>query len=161
MISRSALPRSGVCDLSIPLFIVFLVLISYCYSWVYYRRFKQYAGLPQLPTSFFLGHLKVVNGFIRRMKPDSHPDAALQTMRLTCGQPEIMFVDLRPVDIPVVIVGSHNIAEQISRPSREFTFSPPKAQKVYDHMGAMIGTRSILSINVSTTLYLSLELALM
>jgi hypothetical protein len=95
------------------------------------------------------------------MKPDSHPDAAIQAMRLTCGQPEIMFVDLRPVDIPVVIVGSHYVAEQISRTSREFTFSPPKAQKVYDHMGAMIGTRSILSLNVSTTLYMSLKRPLM
>lgn len=156
MISRSASPRFGVDNLSIPQFIAIIVIISCCGYGIHHRRFRQYAGLPQLPPSFFMGHLKVVDEFIRRMKPDSHPDAALQAMRLTCGQPEIMFVDLRPVDIPVVVVGSHHIAEQVSRPSREFIFSPPKAQKVYDHMGAMIGTHSILSLNVSTVLYKSL-----
>lgn len=64
-------------------------------------------------------------------------------MHETLGKPPLMFVDLRPVNRPMVLVTSHEIAEQISKPSTLFPTSVPKANLKYlDHV---IGTTSILA----------------
>lgn len=50
-----------------------LVTGTYLYSKLYYRRFKQNAHIPQLPSSLLWGHLLVFDEFTKRGIPDRHP----------------------------------------------------------------------------------------
>ena len=43
------------------------------YSWLRYKRFKQYAYFPQMPSSLLWGHMKAVDDFIKAGKPMGHP----------------------------------------------------------------------------------------
>lgn len=49
------------------------LLIIYCYTKLRYKRFRQYADFPQMPSSLILGHLKIMTRFIRTGKPNGHP----------------------------------------------------------------------------------------
>ncbi|KAK8068379.1 hypothetical protein PG996_007491 [Apiospora saccharicola] len=60
----------------------------------------------------------------------------------TLGNPPLMFVDLRPVNRSMVLVRSHEVAEQIIKPSAQFLTSVPKASLAY--LSHVIGTSSIL-----------------
>ncbi|RYP51946.1 hypothetical protein DL768_002822 [Monosporascus sp. mg162] len=64
-------------------------------------------------------------------------------MWASMGRPPVMLVDLRPVNPPMVLVPSHNIAEQISKPSKLFPLSTPKSP-TWTHMIPIIGETSIL-----------------
>lgn len=50
-----------------------LVTGTYLYSKLYYRRFKQNAHLPQLPSSLLWGHLMVFDKFTKEGILDRHP----------------------------------------------------------------------------------------
>jgi cytochrome P450 len=69
-------------------------------------------------------------------------------MSKALGQPPLMLIDLRPIRPPMVIVGSHEIAEQISKASKLFPYSIPKMPQGYDHMVHIIGPTSILASDV-------------
>jgi hypothetical protein len=59
------------------------------------------------------------------------------------GNPPLMFFDLRPVSYPMVVVNSHEVAEQISRSSANLPWSTPKSPT----LGAFVrvtGPESIL-----------------
>lgn len=63
------------------------------------------------------------------------------------GNPPLMFFDLRPVSYPMVVVNSHEVAEQISRVSRQYPWSAPKSPT----LGALVrltGPESILTRQV-------------
>jgi hypothetical protein len=49
------------------------LLVGYLYRKLRYKRFQQYAAFPQMPTSLILGHLKTVDDYIRKGKPNAHP----------------------------------------------------------------------------------------
>jgi hypothetical protein len=58
----------------LPLAVAAIVLLgSFLYGALRYKRFKQYAMFPQMPTSLVLGHLKTFDRFIRTGKPNGHP----------------------------------------------------------------------------------------
>jgi hypothetical protein len=63
-------------------------------------------------------------------------------------RPPIMFLDLRPVGPPMVIVRSHEVAEQISKPQKHFPHSLPKMPEIWSHMVHVVGPSSILAANV-------------
>jgi hypothetical protein len=63
------------------------------------------------------------------------------------GRPPVMLTDLRPVNPPMLLITSHSIAEQISRPSQQFPFSTPKSP-TWTHMIPIIGHTSILGKEV-------------
>ncbi|KAK4206888.1 cytochrome P450 [Rhypophila decipiens] len=110
-----------------------------------YVRFQQYAHLPQHPTSLVLGHLKLMGEFIKRNKPDAHVDLAFVAMHQALGRAPLMFLDARPIGDPVVIVGSYEIAEQISKSSNIFPTSPPKSSRSLTRLMYMMGPKSIFS----------------
>ena len=64
------------------------------------------------------------------------------------GRPSIMLVDLRPINPPMVLIPSHEIAEQISKTSKLFPLSTPKSP-TWTHMIPIIGQTSILGKEVS------------
>ncbi|KAK8123977.1 cytochrome P450 [Apiospora kogelbergensis] len=115
----------------------------YLYNKAYHKRFVQFASIPQLPSSLVWGHLQIFDAYIKRGPRDRHPDLVFAEMLETLGKPPLMFVDLRPVNRPMVLVTSHEIAEQISKPSALFPTSVPKAN--LDYLNHVIGTTSILS----------------
>ncbi|KAI8954382.1 cytochrome P450 [Xylaria longipes] len=121
------------------------LLVSYCYAQLRYKRLNQYANFPQMPTTLILGHLKIMDHFIRIGKPNSHPDLAFQAINEDLGRPPLMLMDLRPFGPPMVIVRSHEVAEQVSKPYKQFTYSLPKVPQVYGHIIHVTGPTSILS----------------
>ncbi|KAI1074368.1 cytochrome P450 [Whalleya microplaca] len=130
----------------LPLIVATIALLGpYLYSKLRDKRFKQYAFFPQMPTSLILGHLKTMDSFIRAGKPNGHPDLAFAAMSEKLGRPPLMFVDLRPFGPPMVVVRSHEVAEQVSKASKLFPHSLPKMPQVYDHMVHVTGRTSILA----------------
>ncbi|KAI1421980.1 cytochrome P450 [Xylaria sp. FL1777] len=119
------------------------LLASYFYTRLRYLRFTQYAHIPQLPPHLIWGHLKALGEWTQRGIPDRHTDKVFEEMWISLGRPPLMLVDLRPINPPVLIVPTHDIAEQISKPTQLFPLSTPKSP-TYMHMIPMIGESSIL-----------------
>lgn len=66
-------------------------------------------------------------------------------MHKALGRPPVMCVDLWPVQsLPLLVVASHDIAEQVSKPSKPFPRSTPKSPTV-DLLVHLIGPSSIVS----------------
>ncbi|KAI0437132.1 cytochrome P450 [Xylaria telfairii] len=121
------------------------LLLSYCYAKLRYKRFNQYAYFPQLPTTLVQGHLRTMNEFLRGGNPKGHPDLAFQAINEALGRPPLMFMDLRPFGPAMVIVRSHEIAEQISKTYKQFPYSLPKKPEAYDHIIHLTGPTSIIA----------------
>jgi len=75
-------------------------------------------------------------------------DKIFEEMWEALGKPPVMAVDLRPVGYPLLLVTSHEIAEQVSRPSKLYPLSTPKSP-TWTHMAPIIGMTSILGKEVS------------
>ncbi|OTB06456.1 hypothetical protein M426DRAFT_258748 [Hypoxylon sp. CI-4A] len=115
-----------------------LLLVAYLYNQLRYKRFRQYAGIPQLPPSLLLGYLA-------QGRADRHPDSVFIQMNNDLGRPPLVFVDLRPVNRPVVLIRSHEIVEQISKASKLYPTSTPKSDLGY--LEPVIGPTSILTLH--------------
>ncbi|KAK2615795.1 hypothetical protein N8I77_002522 [Diaporthe amygdali] len=122
-----------------------VLLVSYLYSKIRFKRLRQFARFPQLPPSVLLGHLQTVDEFVKRSEPGAHPDVAFAAMHEALGRPPVMFVDLRPIASPMLVVASYKIAEQIAKPSDGFPHSPPKVPEIWNHMVHLSGPTSIAS----------------
>ncbi|KAH6611701.1 cytochrome P450 [Chaetomium sp. MPI-SDFR-AT-0129] len=120
------------------------LVIGYLATTIWHRRFKQYAAFPQLKPSLLWGHMKAIHEFTLRERPKIHFDPIFASMAKELGNPPLMFFDLRPVNYPMVIVNSHEVAEQISRASKQFAWSTPKSPTM-DALLRVIGRESILT----------------
>ncbi|KAI0474743.1 cytochrome P450 [Xylaria cf. heliscus] len=120
-----------------------LVFVTYSYMKLRHKRFSQYAYLPQLPPSLLLGHLKIIDEYIRRGAVNRHPDVIFSEMHEALGRPPLMFIDFRPVNRPLVLVANHEIAEQVSKASSLFPTSLPKSDLKY--LKHLIGLNSIIA----------------
>ncbi|KAF3015968.1 hypothetical protein E8E14_012832 [Neopestalotiopsis sp. 37M] len=118
------------------------LLATYLYNKLRYKRLVQHAKIPQLPPSLVLGHLKTLDKLIKRGPADRHPDVMFSEMHASLGSPPLMLVDLRPVNRPMLLVSSYEVAEQISKASHDFPTSIPKTDLSY--MLALTGPTSIL-----------------
>ncbi|OTA63681.1 cytochrome P450 [Hypoxylon sp. EC38] len=122
-----------------------LLLAAYLYNKLRYKRFQQYAGIPQLPPSLLLGHLKFMGDYLAQGPADRHPDSVFIQMNNDLGRPPLMFVDLRPINRPMVLIRSHDIAEQITKASKLYPTSTPKSDLGY--LEPVIGPTSILTLH--------------
>ncbi|KAI0199111.1 cytochrome P450 [Astrocystis sublimbata] len=121
-----------------------VLLLTYLLTRLRHARFSQYAHIPQVPNHLIWGHLKIFGELSRRGVPaDRHTDAIFEDMRASIGRPSVMFVDLRPVNPPMILVATHDVAEQISKPSKAHAFSVPKSPSLAQ-MTPMIGAETIL-----------------
>ncbi|KAK8042956.1 hypothetical protein PG994_013439 [Apiospora phragmitis] len=121
------------------------LMVTFSYRKVQFMRFRQHATLPQHPTSLILGHLKVFGDYVKRNRPDAHPDMAIVAMSQALGRPPLMFVDLRPISQPMVVVGDHDIADQLTKATPTFPTSPPKSSQSLDRIQYVMGPTSIFS----------------
>ncbi|GKZ18947.1 hypothetical protein AbraIFM66951_001907 [Aspergillus brasiliensis] len=128
------------------LLILLPLAISYIVNRVRDSRLKKYADWPQLPPSVIWGHLKAVHEFIARGEEKRHIDIVFREIQEHLGNPPLMLFDLRPVQYRLCVVGSHEVAEQISRSTKSFPYSMQKSPT----MGAfepLLGPHSIVTQN--------------
>ncbi|KAL2784242.1 hypothetical protein BJX66DRAFT_344213 [Aspergillus keveii] len=69
-------------------------------------------------------------------------DQIFLEIRAKLRNPPLFIADLRPIFHPICVICSHEVAEQISRASKAFPYSPPKGD-VLDHFEPFLG-KSIL-----------------
>ncbi|KAL4768040.1 cytochrome P450 monooxygenase [Aspergillus nidulans var. acristatus] len=110
---------------------------------IWYKRFIQYAKFPQLPPSLLLGHLKIYSNLAQSGPPDRDYDHIFSEIHEILGRPPLVLIDYRPICRPVLFIASHEIAEQISRPTKLFRSSVPKLDLSY--LKPIIGRTSMLS----------------
>jgi cytochrome P450 len=121
------------------------VILRFAYQALYYRRFKELERLPQLTPSLVWGHLKAMGELARKGEPDCDGDELLKTMFRMLGKPPLMVLDLRPLTRPMVVVCSHDVAEQISRSSKAFPWSLPKSPTMAG-LNPLVGRHSVLML---------------
>ncbi|KAK7987043.1 hypothetical protein PG988_002031 [Apiospora saccharicola] len=119
--------------------------VTFLYRKLQFLRFQQHANLPQHATTLVLGHLRVFGDYVKRNKPDAHPDMAIVAMSQALGRPPLMFIDMRPIALPMVVVADHDIADQFTKPTPIFPTSPPKSSRSLDRLQYMLGLTSIFS----------------
>lgn len=71
----------------------------------------------------------------------------LQEIRRHLGNPPLFLLDLRPIQRPLVIVCSHEVAEQVSKSTKELPYSVPKSPTI-KALEPLLGPNSILSAHV-------------
>ncbi|KAL2196601.1 cytochrome P450 [Corynascus similis CBS 632.67] len=123
--------------------LAFPLLLTYLAATIWHRRFRQFAHFPQLKPSLLWGHLQTIHEYTLRAKPKIHVDPVFAQIAKDLGNPPLMYFDLRPVSYPMVVVNSHEIAEQVSRVSKQFAWSTPKSPTLGD-LVRVIGPESIL-----------------
>ncbi|KAM3498873.1 hypothetical protein MY10362_007833 [Beauveria mimosiformis] len=121
------------------------LLVTHFYLKLRHRRLTRFARLPQLPTSLVWGHLRLHSEFRSRGPKDRHPGNSFSRTCMTrwASRP-LMFVDMWPASKPVVLLTSHELAEQMAKSSSKFPFSPPKASAIKD-LVHLTGQKSILT----------------
>ncbi|KAL2819493.1 cytochrome P450 [Aspergillus granulosus] len=110
---------------------------------IWYKRFIQYAKFPQMPASLLLGHMQAYNEITQSGPVDRDYDHIFAQIHESLGKPPLFLLDYRPICRPVVVVASHEVAEQISRPTQLFRTGTPKFNLGY--MAPIIGQTSMLS----------------
>ncbi|KAG8161305.1 hypothetical protein KVR01_009569 [Diaporthe batatas] len=110
-----------------------------------YQRFQQYADLPQPKTSFIWGHLAFMGQLFKNAPdPRRHLDDVIRDYLPKLGSPPVLFVDLRPVNYPMLVICDHDVAEQITKPSTRWALSTPKSPTLGD-IWHLTGKNSILT----------------
>ncbi|KAK4184099.1 cytochrome P450 [Podospora australis] len=121
------------------------VILTYLYSRLPFKRFKQYAALPQIPNSLFAGHLLKIREYMRHAPANAHPDEILRKMHEDVGRPPLMLLDLRPLNKPVVVIANHGIAEQLSKSSAPCPYKHRSLNTTLSDLEPLLGSSSMMS----------------
>ncbi|KAK0716123.1 cytochrome P450 [Lasiosphaeris hirsuta] len=108
------------------------LLAVYLFTQLRWMRFKQYGKLPQPKPSLLWGHMRALYEVMSRGKEDRHVDGVFAAMSDDLGNPPFMYIDLRPVGRPMLIVNNHEAAEQITRATKFYPWSVPKSPTIKD-----------------------------
>ncbi|OJK03477.1 hypothetical protein ASPACDRAFT_1862831 [Aspergillus aculeatus ATCC 16872] len=122
------------------------LLLFYLYRKLHYHRFTQFSPYPQPQPSLIWGHLKTIHEFTSKGEPERHIDEVLLEIKAHLNHPPLFVLDLRPIQYPLCVIGDHEVAEQISRSSKEFPYSMTKSPTIKD-LHSLIGMGSILGAN--------------
>lgn len=133
----------------------------YLYEKLRYLRFRQYVNWPQLKPSLLWGHMKALHEFIVSGETLRHIgrffkitfkelniliriDIVFLEAKRHLSNPSVFILDLRPVQHVLCVVGSHEVAEQVSRSSKNFPYSMGKSptMRLFEHL---LGPMSILT----------------
>lgn len=127
-----------------------------------FKRFRQFANLPQPKSHLLWGHIRVMTEYMKLGPRDRHIDAVMHdVVRDLDGSPNgsgtgvvkgvpppVAFLDFRPFTYPMLLVTSHEVAEQISRATRAWPYSMPKSPTM-KHLIPLMGRQSIVTAQVS------------
>ncbi|KAJ6013051.1 hypothetical protein N7522_003406 [Penicillium canescens] len=105
---------------------------------------RRYASLPQLHSSLLLGHLKALSDVVSNGDKERHIDIVFSEICKTLGNVPMFILDLYPVAPVLCVVCSHDIAEQVTKASKAFPYSIPKAPttRAFEDL---FGPRSIIT----------------
>lgn len=73
------------------------------------------------------------------------PDYVLENVWKAHGSPDFMFFDTRPAQYPLALITSHDIAEQLSRSTKQQPYSTTKSPTIQGGLKRLIGPYSLLS----------------
>ncbi|KAF9895176.1 hypothetical protein FE257_000078 [Aspergillus nanangensis] len=121
-----------------------LLLGIVAYRKVRFHRLQQFSAWPQPKPSLIYGHLKVFHTAVMEGNQKRHTDMVLLQMRKSLGNPPLFILDLRPVQPPLAVICRHEIAEQISKGSRDFPYSLPKSP-TFSHLKPLLGRGSMIT----------------
>ncbi|CRJ80702.1 hypothetical protein BN1723_006532 [Verticillium longisporum] len=126
-----------------------LALAVYLYQALAYRRLRQFAHLPQIKPSVVWGHLAVLG---EHFKSDgtgtTDMDKIFGRMIESIGNPEVMLLDIRPFNHPILFIRTHEVAEQVSKQTKAFPYSFGKPTTM-DFLEPLIGPSAIIRITGS------------
>lgn len=117
-------------------------------SYIKLRQLRtSHADLPSPKLSIFWGHILEIARYSQRGdRKDRHFDYVAEEMAADLGNPPFIFLDLRPLRSPIIIIRSHELGEQITRVSPTWPYSMTKAPM--DSMNkALMGVHSMVSMN--------------
>ena len=72
-------------------------------------------------------------------------DYVLEDIWRQHGSPEFLFVDVRPARYPLLLITSHELAEQISRSTKQQPYSVTKSPTAQSTIGAIVGDQSMVT----------------
>ncbi|KAI1424706.1 cytochrome P450 [Xylaria sp. FL1777] len=127
------------------LLLLLLLLLTLVYFKLQYKRFEEHRGIPQLPPSLLWGNLKTLYNFLRLGKLNRHPDYIFCEMLKVTGWPQLLLLDIWPFRSPLLVVASHEISEQLSKPTESFPFGSPKMPTMATELGRLLGAKSVIT----------------
>lgn len=66
------------------------------------------------------------------------------------GFPPVLFVDWRPkMDLIILFIFDHNVAEQVTKSTKKFSNSIPKDPAIMRNLSPLVGKRSLVNLDVS------------
>ncbi|TLD37964.1 hypothetical protein E2P81_ATG03639 [Venturia nashicola] len=122
------------------------LLVWFVYRLLRYYRLEQFRGLPRMKPDLIWGHMKVVGEYVKEVEKErrgAHEDYAFKKISDDLGSPSLFVLDMRPLFYPLCIVNSHQVMEQIARPSQIFKYSVPKSPTL-KWLEPLIGSTSII-----------------
>ncbi|KAF2733757.1 hypothetical protein EJ04DRAFT_494787, partial [Polyplosphaeria fusca] len=131
--------------------LTYAVLALVPVSWyIYFQlrqwRFQKYSHIPQhYPQSFLLGHLKLIAEGFKKFGDGRHIDYVIEQLINAKGRPGILFLDLRPANYPMAIITTHDIAEQVTKPTKMHPYSVTKSPTFQMSYRRLVGKFSLIS----------------
>ncbi|KAH7401867.1 cytochrome P450 [Phaeosphaeria sp. MPI-PUGE-AT-0046c] len=134
-------------DIQYVLLLVFPAVVAGLYILLHRWRYGAFAHIPSsLKSNLFIGHLGIIGAEYKRVgDPAVHPDYILESIWKSQGSPDFLFVDTRPAQHPLVIIASHDMAEQISKSTKQQPYSTTKSPTIQSGLGKLIGPYSLIS----------------
>ncbi|KAJ5635884.1 cytochrome P450 [Penicillium longicatenatum] len=114
------------------------------YLTVFASIVRRYANWPQLRSSILSGHLKALSDVTANGDKPRQIDIVFSEICGTLGNVPIFLLDLYPVAPVLCVVCSHDVAEQVTKASKAFPYSIPKAPttRAFEDL---FGPRSIIN----------------
>lgn len=135
-----------------------LLLAAIPLAVIYYLRrtkpkpldLKQYSHFPQPePADPVRGHWPWIEKAAAEGDPRRAFDEMLYEQAEKLGFPPVLLVDWRPIEkFPILFILDHEVAEQVTKPSKAFTTSMPKHPAI-QQLAPLVGARSLVTTDVS------------
>ncbi|KAJ5358343.1 uncharacterized protein N7496_010756 [Penicillium cataractarum] len=129
------------------------LLVGFCSGLLFYGlsrlrfiRFIQYCHIPGPTPSLIWGHLNLIAKLIRPNISKHFQYAVHDLIKSQTHDSGLLFLDLRPAFYPMIVIYSHELAEQVTRATPQFKNSLPKAP-LEDVIGHVTGRDSFLMAN--------------
>ncbi|KIW01921.1 uncharacterized protein PV09_06762 [Verruconis gallopava] len=118
----------------------------YLYRLLIWYRVEQFKSYLRLEPHWFWGHLKWIGETLPSLPKGAHSDYSWQILRnkYAPDAPYLLF-DMRPaLGTPLAVVFSHSVAEECSKPSKQFKYSLPKSY-TNKRLAPVLGDLSMLT----------------
>lgn len=131
-----------------------LALVPLAGLWAFRRwqhwRYQKYAAFPQPGKPHWKeGHWPWIHASIGAGDPRRSFDMVLMEEAPKFGNPPVLLADMRPKEPPLLFILDNTIAEQITRPTKQFSTSIPKTPNM-KNLSPLVGERSLVNLDVST-----------